>query len=120
MIVFISKDAFFRSICFLASCYFLINGVSLFMFLSILNVLTSNPWYTVLSVYFHLGLIHLLMISLEGLSHPFMCFGFWFEDTLNNAVCVFSSPVKLTLSPESGFVAVPIYHSKASSLVYES
>lgn len=87
------------------------------------NSLIFSDWVksrTVLSVYFHLGLIHLLMISLEGLSYPFMCFGFWFEDTLNNAVCVFSSPAKLTLSPESGFVAVPIYHSKAFSLVYES
>lgn len=66
------------------------------MSLSILNVPISNPCHTVLSFDFHLRLIHLLMVSLEGLSHLIICFGFWFEDTSErDGVCVFSPPAEL-------------------------
>lgn len=41
------------------------------------------------SLYFHLGLIHHLMVSLRGLSQVCVCFGFGFGDILKGIECVF-------------------------------
>ena len=53
--------------CFVVSCYFWINGVSLFTPSNILNILMCNPCCAVLSFRPHLG-FHPLMVRVERLS----------------------------------------------------